>query len=224
MRWTLGRTTRRPRRRTIFWIPRIFAAEYGNSITNVPNRLVVGGIVTAPWKYTGWKAYLLNDYEVSPSLQLQSGLPYSIGTSGTLTTGYTASGSTLNAIGGGVNGSAGTARMPGFERNGFEQPRTIVLDLRLSKRFSVDERVKLEFLGEAFNVANHQNVTGVNMTAYTVGSVSATKTNTLDVHDRCSDFWRYDRSPTRAGSRLLRGRSSLACGRSSSALIIQRLI
>jgi hypothetical protein len=159
--------------------PQDIRQEYGNSITNVPNRLVVAGIVTAPWKYTGWKAYLLNDYEVSPSLALQSGLPYSIGTSGTLTTGYTASGSTLNAIGGGVNGSAGTARMPGFERNGFEQPRTIVTDLRLSKRFSVKERVKLEFLGEAFNVANHQNVTGVNMTAYTVGSVSATKTNTL---------------------------------------------
>jgi hypothetical protein len=139
----------------------------------------MNAVVTAPWKYTGWKAYLLNDYEVSPSLQVQSGLSYSIGTTGTLTTGYSASGSTLNAIGGGVNGSNGTFRMPGFERNGFQQPRTIVTDLRLSKRFSVKERVKLEFLGEAFNVANHQNVTGVNTTAYTVGSVSASKTNTL---------------------------------------------
>jgi hypothetical protein len=54
-----------------------------------------------------------------------------------------------------------------------------VADLRLSKRFSVKERVKLEFLGEAFNIANHQNVTGVNTTAYTVGSTTATKTNTL---------------------------------------------
>src|SRR5207244_2310353 len=105
------------------------------------------------------------------SLQVQSGLPYSIMTSGTLTTGYTASGSTLSAIGGGVNGSAGTFRVPGFERNGFEQPKTTVVDLRLSKRFSVKDRLKLEFLGEAFNVANHQNVTGVNTTAYTVGSV-----------------------------------------------------
>jgi hypothetical protein len=159
--------------------PQNIATEYGNSITNVPNRLVMAGIVTAPWKYTGWKAYLLNDYEVSPSLQLQSGLPYSVGTTGTLTTGYSASGSTLNAIGGGVNGSNGTFRMPGFERNGLQQPKTTVVDLRLSKRFRVKERVNLEFLGEAFNVANHQNVTGVNTTAYTVGSTSATKTNTL---------------------------------------------
>jgi hypothetical protein len=165
--------------------PQNIASEYGNSITNIPNRLVMTAVVTAPWKYTGWKAYLLNDYEVSPSLQLQSGLPYSIGTSGTLTTGFTASGSTLSAIGQGANGSGyasgpgTTSRLPGFERNGFQQPKTVVTDLRLSKRFSVKERVKLEFLGEAFNVANHQNVTGVNMTAYTVGSATATKTNTL---------------------------------------------
>jgi outer membrane receptor protein involved in Fe transport len=159
--------------------PQDIRAEYGNSITNIPSRLVMTAVVAAPWKYTGWKAYLLNDFEASPSLQVTSGLPYSIGTTGTLSTGFTGTGSTLNAIGGGVNGSNGTFRMPGFERNGFEQPKTVVTDLRLSKRFSVKERVKLEFLGEAFNVANHQNVTGVNTTAYTVGSVSATKTNTL---------------------------------------------
>ncbi len=159
--------------------PQDIRAEYGNSITNIPNRLVLGGIVTAPWKYTGWLGYLLNDYEASPSLQIQSGLPYSVGTSGTLTTGYTASGAVVNAIGGGVNGSNGTFRMPGFERNGFQQPKTTVLDLRLSKRFNIADRVKLEFLGEAFNIVNHQNVTGVNTTAFTVGSVSATKTNTL---------------------------------------------
>jgi len=159
--------------------------EYGNSITNIPNRLVMAGIVTAPWKYTGWKAYLLNDYEIAPTLQLQSGLPYSIGTTGTLTAGFSASGSTVSAIGQGINGSGyasgpgTTSRVPGFERNGYEQPKTVVTDLRLSKRFSVADRVKLELLGEAFNVANHQNVTGVNATAYTVGSVAASKTNTL---------------------------------------------
>jgi hypothetical protein len=159
--------------------PQDIRQEYGNSVTNIPNRLVMGAIVTAPWKYTGWKGYLLNDFEASPDLQASSGLPYSVGTSGTLTTGYSPSGAVLNAIGGGVNGSNGTFRMPGFERDGFKQPKTTVVDLRLSKRFNVADRVKLEFLGEAFNIANHQNVTGVNSTAFTVGSVAATKTNTL---------------------------------------------
>lgn len=163
--------------------PQNIRLEYGNSITNIPNRLVVNAVVTAPWKYTGWKAWLLNGYEVSPSLQAQSGLPFSTGTSGGYTStatspGYTPTGSVIAGFGG-VNGSNGTFRMPGFERNGLSQPKTTVVDLRLSKRFNVKERVNLEFLGEAFNVANHQNVTGVNTLAYTVGTVAATKTNIL---------------------------------------------
>ena len=161
--------------------PQNIRAEYGNSITNIPNRLIMGGIVTAPWKYTGWKNYLLNDFEASPSLQLQSGLPFSFGTTGGFTStsqGFTSTGASIAGFGG-VNGSNGTFRMPGFERNGLQQPKTIVVDLRLSKRFNVADKVKLEFLGEAFNVANHQNVTGVNTTAYQVGTVAATKTNTL---------------------------------------------
>jgi hypothetical protein len=161
--------------------PQNIRLEYGNSITNIPNRLVMGAIVTAPWKYTGWLAYLLNDFEASPSLQIQSGLPFLTGTSGGYTStsqGFTPSGGLIAGFGG-VNGSNGTFRMPGFERNGLSQPKTTVADLRLSKRFRVADRVNLEFLGEAFNVANHQNVTGVNTTAYTVGTVAATKTNTL---------------------------------------------
>jgi hypothetical protein len=151
--------------------PQDIRAEYGNSITNVPNRFVVGAVITAPWKYTGWKSYLLNDYQVSPGFSAQSGLPYSITTSGTLSSGYYPSSTTgtISAIGGGINGSNGTFRVPGFERNGFQQPKTNVLDLRLSKRFSIAEKVKLELLAESFNILNHQNVTAVNTLGYTLG-------------------------------------------------------
>ncbi len=164
--------------------PQDIRQEYGNSITNIPNRLVMAAVITAPWKYEGWLGYLLNDFQASPSLQIQSGLPYSVGTTGGFTSttgtlpGYTPSGALIAGFGG-VNGSNGTFRMPGFERNGLAQPHTIVSDLRLSKRFTIAERLKLEFLGEAFNIANHQNVTTVNATAYTVGNISASKTNTL---------------------------------------------
>jgi hypothetical protein len=164
--------------------PQDIRKEYGNSITNIPNRLVMNAVVTSPWKYNGWLAYLLNDFQASPSLQIQSGLPFSVGTTGGYTSttgtlpGYTPSGSLIAGFGG-VNGSNGTFRMPGFERNGLQQPKTVVVDLRLSKRFNVADRVKLELLGEAFNIANHQNVTTVNTTAYTVGTVAATKTNIL---------------------------------------------
>jgi len=156
--------------------PQDIRQEYGNSNQNVPSRLVANAVITAPWKYRGLLSYLLNDYEVSPSFQMQSGLPYSIGTSGTLSTGFspTTATNTISAIGGGINGSNGTFRVPGFERNGFTQPKTNVLDLRLSKRFNVAERAKLELLAESFNIFNHQNITAVNTTGYFIGTVGPT--------------------------------------------------
>ncbi|NYF50055.1 TonB-dependent receptor [Tunturiibacter gelidoferens] len=157
--------------------PTNLRGEYGNSNQNVPNRFVLTAVATSPWRFTGWKSYLLNDYEVSPNFSAQSGLPYSVATSGTLSTGLI-NGAQLNAVGSGVNGSGGTGtgngnfRLPGFERNGLQQPSTNVLDLRLSKRFNVAERVKLELLGESFNILNRQNVTSVNTTGYFIGTTT----------------------------------------------------
>ncbi|WP_353072955.1 TonB-dependent receptor [Tunturiibacter gelidoferens] len=151
--------------------PTSLREEYGNSNQNVPNRFVLTAVATSPWRFTGWKSYLLNDYEVSPNFSAQSGLPYSVVTSGTLSTGLI-NGVQLNAVGGGVNGSNGAFRLPGFERNGLQQPSTNVLDLRLSKRFNVAERVKLELLGESFNILNRQNVTSVNTTGYFIGTTT----------------------------------------------------
>ena len=149
--------------------PTNIRAEYGNSNQDVTNRLVANAVATVPWHFTGFKGYLLNDYEASPSFQAQSGFPYSLGTIGTPATALTSAG-VRSSIGGGVNGSGGAFRLPGFERNSYRQPRTMVLDLRLSKRFNVAERVKLELLGESFNLFNHRNVTGVNSTGYFIGA------------------------------------------------------
>jgi hypothetical protein len=150
--------------------PQDLRAEYGNAISNVPNRLVINSVLTSPWKKTGWMSYLTNDWELSPSYALQSGLPYNITTSGTLSAGFSGTSTLLSAIGGGINGSAGTFRVPGIARNSFSQPKTNVLDLRISKRFAITERAKLELLGESFNIVNHQNVTGVNTLGYTLGT------------------------------------------------------
>lgn len=159
--------------------PNNLRAEYGNSNQNVPNRFVINAVATSPWHFARWASYLLNDYEFSPSFQAQNGLPYSFGTTGTLATGFTSTGAQVSAVGGGVNGSGGTARVPGIDRNVLKQPGTQVFDVRLSKRFVVAERVHLEFLAESFNLFNHQNVTSVNTTAYAVSDVAASKQNTL---------------------------------------------
>ena len=51
--------------------------------------------------------------------------------------------------------------------------------MRASKKLVVRERYSLEFLAEAFNLTNHQNVTGIGTTAYTVTENTATHQNTL---------------------------------------------
>ena len=45
--------------------PQNLRAEYGNSLTNIPNRFVMNAVLTAPWKYTGWVAYLRTTVSLS---------------------------------------------------------------------------------------------------------------------------------------------------------------
>jgi hypothetical protein len=81
--------------------------------------------------------------------------------------------------GGGVNGSNGRKGIDIIGRNTFTQPRTQVVDLRISKRFPITERVKLELLGEGFNLFNHVNITGINNTAYSVKTSGTINNGTI---------------------------------------------
>jgi hypothetical protein len=122
----------------------------------------------------------VNDFEIAPDFQTQSGLPYSLGISGSssklyLTPGAATQGSIISTSS--FNGSGGANRVPGFDRNAFQQPKTWVLDLRVSKKVVVRERYSLEFLAEAFNLTNHQNVTSVGSTAYAVSTDKVHDTN-----------------------------------------------
>jgi carboxypeptidase family protein/TonB-dependent receptor-like protein len=162
--------------------------DYGNSNQNVPNRLVTYAVVDSPWHLRGLLGYLANDFEVSPDFQLQNGLPYSLGISGSSSTLVVTPGakaqsiintSSFNGSGGSsAGGSAGASRVPVTDRNAFQQPSTYVVDMRVSKRVVFQERYSLQFLAEAFNLANHQNVTSVNTSAYFVNSSAAGNTLT----------------------------------------------
>jgi outer membrane receptor protein involved in Fe transport len=154
--------------------------DYGNSNQNVPNRLVIFAVGSSPWHAHGLLGYLVNDYEVAPDFQTQSGLPYSVGiNSGSaklyVTPGNAAQQSTI--ISSTFNGSGGANRVPGIDRNTFQAPKTWVVDLRLSKKIVVKERYSLEFLAESFNLANHQNVTSIGATAYQIALDSAHHVN-----------------------------------------------
>jgi hypothetical protein len=155
--------------------------DYGNSNFNVPNRLVMNAVYQIPSSFHGILGLLLNEYEISPSFAGQSGLPYSANVSGS-TTNLFAAGTTAAAVQNSINGSGGANRIPTLQRNTFRQPRTLVADLRLSKRFNVADRAKIELLAESFNIANHQNVTAVGTNAYTYAAGASAGSGILTIN------------------------------------------
>ncbi len=167
-------------------VPSSIKPEYGNSIFNVPNRVVASAILESPWHVGGALGYLANDWQLAPIYAAQSGLPYSLVTSGTppsITLGTTTDPVTGNIttvsakpLGAGINSSNGRKGIDVIGRNTFQMKRTINMDLRLSKKVRFGDRYSAEVLGEAFNLFNHQNVTGVNNTGYFVGGTAAAPT------------------------------------------------
>ena len=135
----------------------------------------------SPWHASGWLGYLTNDWMLAPIVSAQNGLPYSLVTSGTApslsaTDPGNGTVTTFAPLGAGVNGSNGRKGIDVVGRNTFRMPRTVNMDLRLSKKVRFGERYSVELIGEAFNLFNHQNVTGINNTGYIV-STSGTVTN-----------------------------------------------
>ena len=88
------------------------------------------------------------------------------------------SGFPSNGVDGGLtggvvsNGAAATGgRIPWIGRNTFVGPGMSDIDLRIMRQFAIRERLRLQFLGEAFNLFNHTNIFSVNTTAYTYAAV-----------------------------------------------------
>ncbi len=150
--------------------PYCLKCEYGNSNFDVRQRFTANAVIDAWWNVKGWAGYLANGWELAPIFQAQSGLPYSLVTSG----------SAPGGASGAINGSGGATRLLETGRNTYRYPNTYVVDLRLSKNFKIAEKVNVQVLGEAFNLANHLNVTGINNTGYIIGGTTAAPTLTYN--------------------------------------------
>jgi hypothetical protein len=136
--------------------------DYGNSAYNVPNRIVGYVLYNLPKLETRKSVgYFVNDWSVMSAFQLQSGLPYSASLSGYI------SAAALNSS---WNGAGGTSWIPAIGRNTYKYPRDIVQDFRLQKAVHITERFRGEARADLFNMYNHQNVTAVATTAYTLSS------------------------------------------------------
>lgn len=154
--------------------------DYGNSNQNVPHRLTIFAVAQSPWKIKGPLGYVLNNFELSPDFQAQSGLPFSAGISSPSSKLYQNGATTQTLlVSSSFNGSNGAARVPTVIRNAYQMPNTWFVDLRASKSLVVRERYKLEFLAEAFNLANHQNATGNSSTAYQINEDTTNHVNQL---------------------------------------------
>lgn len=146
-----------------------YRLNYGNSSFNVPNRFVAWALYNFPNLHgAGALRWLVNDWSLNDSFQMQNGLPYTGGFSGTVS----------GAVASGFNGAgSGGAIVPGYIGvNTFKYPRRIVDDVRLQKSVVFESNVthvhSVDLIANAFNIANHQNITALGTTQYSLSGTT----------------------------------------------------
>lgn len=148
-------------------------AERGRSNFDIRHRFVFAAVWT-PDVYKGESRilqHLANGYTLAPLLNVSSGAPFTPLLQGNAPNlpGFTA------VTGGtGILADGGTNRVPWLAPNSFQLPRTANVDFRLQKQFAIWESWKLTLSGDAFNLFNHNNVTGVDTQMFTICAANAT--------------------------------------------------
>jgi hypothetical protein len=168
--------------------PANFNLEYGTSNQDVRHTAAAMLIYEAPWKLHNFAGRFANGWMLSGIGQFRSGLPYTMRVSGSLPEESTST-TTIAGLRPGLTGAGGDGRVYGYEngslaynigRNTFRYPSNWKVDVRVGKKFNLGEERQLEILAESFNLFNHQNVTEIETTGYTIDSGSATSPPTLN--------------------------------------------
>ena len=76
------------------------------------------------------------------------------------------------------SGTATAGRPPQIGRNSQRMPGLQNLDFRVSRDIQIHDNIRLQLLGEAFNLANHRIITSVNSTYTTYAPPSTAATST----------------------------------------------
>jgi hypothetical protein len=119
---------------------------------------------------------LLNGWTIAPIVNMFSGARVTA-----VTNAFTPSSTTFGRTqAGGLNGSNGSLRFSLTANNAFKQPPIKYVDLRVSRRFSIKENMKLEILGEGFNIFNRTQVSGVNSRIYQICPTGVNCTTSLN--------------------------------------------
>lgn len=139
--------------------------NYGNSQWNIPNRFVGYVLYKAPGVATANPLkWAVNGWSISDNFQMQNGIPFTAGINGSLSQG---------ALTNGWNLAGGGSIVPQIGYNTYRYPRRIVDDVRVQKEIEFEHGVNLQLMLNAFNVANHQNITSYQATYLYVMSGSA---------------------------------------------------
>lgn len=139
-------------------------SNYGNSTWNTPNRLVAYALYNFPnVATTAWLKHLANDWSLDNTFQMQTGQPYSAGVSGTTSS---------SSVAADWNGNGTVTYLPQLGHNNLFFTRDIVDDVRVEKGFRFHDWYQLKLFLQAYNVANHQNVTAVFTPAYKVAKTA----------------------------------------------------
>ena len=179
--------------------------EHGNSVLDVRQRFVGAFVFQPQTHFHGLTDTLIGGWRIAPIVQLQAGLPFTPYVSGsvsglTVPNGVdgctTAAGCTVNSAYKGLNGSGSSAdRLPWIDRNTYNYPRTAVVDVRVGKNFYINlphlNSSRLEFFAEAFNLMNHQNITGITDEAYTLSGTSLTPNSSFGNYTNSNSNYMY---------------------------------
>jgi hypothetical protein len=145
--------------------------DNGKSDINVTNRMTLSFVYQPKiLEDNVWVKNILDDFKFSAEEIASSGEPIFLGESGTIYAGNTSSSSyaDLSGIfGGAMSSSSGAAtggRPPQIGRNSINMPGFNDFDLRVSRIVPIHDQISLQFAADAFNILNHQIVTGVNST------------------------------------------------------------
>jgi hypothetical protein len=157
-------------------------AEQGRSTFDRRNKFVVSAVYSPRVKLDNKSLTALADgWTVAPVFQAYTGLPYNGTVSNNLALPAPSGSGTIFTPGGGFNGSGSSNnRLPLIPRNAFTGPSVKNIDLRISRRFYIKENMNIEFLGEAFNLFNSTQITGLNQTFYALGSGATATTLTFN--------------------------------------------
>jgi len=134
--------------------------EYGYSDLDVRQRFVTSAVWMPPFRSIANRPtrLLLDGFNFSTIVTMQTGEPLT-----ELINGFPSGGPDSGLTGGLVTNTGGLigGRAPFIPRNDYRLPNLYNVDFRISREFKLMERLRLALTGEAFNLFNHTNVTGI---------------------------------------------------------------